>query len=73
MTPDVFIKLTSTHPEGVTGAFLCKLLTAGIIAWMAAVSSMVTLAAIAVERYYAVIYPFGNKGNFIKRKVKVCH
>ena len=73
MAPDVFIKLTSTHPEGMTGTVLCKLLTGASVAWVGAVSSIVTLAAIAIERYYAVMYPLGNKGNFIKRKLKVGH
>ncbi|XP_068708295.1 probable G-protein coupled receptor 19 [Montipora foliosa] len=70
IVPDVFIKLTFTHPEGTTGSILCKLLTGGNIAWVAINSSLVTLAAIAIERYYAVMYPLGDKGNFIKEKLK---
>ena len=73
IAPDVYFRLTSTHPEGMTGAVLCKVLTGASFAWIGAVSSIVTLAAIAVERYYAVMYPFGDKGNFTKRKLKVCH
>ncbi|KAL9957221.1 hypothetical protein ACROYT_G038832 [Oculina patagonica] len=33
--------------------------------------SVVTLVAIAIERYYAVMYPLGNKGKLTKRKLKV--
>ena len=73
IAPDVYFRLTATHPEGMTGTVLCKLLTGGIIAWIGATSAIVTLAAIAIERYYAVVYPFGDKGNFTKRKLKVRH
>lgn len=53
------------------GTVLCKLLTGGNLAWVAGTSSLVTLVAIASERYYAVIYPIGNFGKFTKRKLKV--
>ena len=72
IAPDVILTLTSTHTEGVTGTVLCKFLTDGNVAWIGAASSIVTLAAIAIERYYAVMHPFGNKGDFTKRKAKVC-
>ena len=61
----------SSHPEGISGKVLCTLLTDGNIAWVGAISSSITLTAIAFERYYAVIYPLGNKGNLSMRKVKV--
>ena len=32
---------------------------------------MITLVAIAAERYFAVIYPAGNVGKLTKRKLKV--
>ena len=72
ITPDNFLKLTSTLPGGMTGAVLCKFLIGGNVAWVGAVSSVVTLVAIAIERYYAIVYPLGNKGQLTKRKVKVC-
>ena len=56
----------------MTGKILCILLTGGNLAWVGASSSVVTLVAIAVERYYAVIYPHGNKGKLTIRKLKVC-
>ena len=43
------------------------------IAWLGAGSSLFTLVAIAMERYYAVIYPLGNKGKLGLRKLKMCH
>ena len=73
VTPDTFVELTSTHQGGMTGTVLCKLLTSGILAWIAGTSSVVTLVAIAAERYYAVIYPAGNVGKLTKRKLKVRH
>ena len=73
IAPDVYFWLTSTHPEGMAGTVLCKLLTGGNVAWVGAASSFVTLVAIAIERYYAVVYPLGSKGSFTERKLKVCH
>lgn len=67
----VFFKLTFNHPAGVTGTVLCKLLTNGNVAWIGAACSIATLVAIAIERYYAVMYPYGNKGRLTKRKLKV--
>ena len=72
IAPDVFLRLTTTHPGGVAGTVLCKLLTGGNVAWIAAASSNVTLVAIAIERYYAVVYPLGNKRQLIMRNLKVC-
>ena len=71
ITPATFLGLTSTHPDGTGGTVLCKLVTGGGLAWIAGISSGVTLIAIAVERYYAVIYPAGNIGKLNKRKLKV--
>jgi len=73
MAPRIFLKLTSTHPDGMTGTVLCKLLTDGNVAWVGATSSFVTLVAIAIERYYAVMYPHGNKWKLTKQNLKVCH
>ncbi|XP_078367672.1 pyroglutamylated RF-amide peptide receptor-like [Oculina patagonica] len=69
--PEVILKFASIHPEGMTGTVLCKLLTGGTVAWIGAASSVVTLVAIAIERYYAVVYPLGNKGKLTERKLKV--
>ena len=67
----VILTHISSHPEGISGKVLCTLLTDGILAWVGAASSLITLTAIAFERYYAVIYPHGNKGDLSMRKVKV--
>ena len=72
-TPEVILSHISSHPEGVTGMVLCSLLTDSTFAWIGGGSSVITLVAITVERYYAVIYPLGNKGNLTTCKLKVCH
>ena len=69
IAPEVITTIVGNHPEGVGGTVLCKLLTAGILAWVGGVSSMVTLVVIAFERYFAVIYPYNNK-RLTKRKLK---
>ena len=73
VAPDTVLRLTSTHPGGMTGTVLCKLLTGGNLAWIAGTSSVVTLVSIAAERYYAVIYPISNMGKLTKCKLKVRH
>ena len=70
--PHIFNKLSHIqHPDGVTGTVLCKLVTDGQIASVGAVASFVTLAAIAFERYYAVVYPLGDKNKFTINNLKV--
>ncbi|KAL9957214.1 hypothetical protein ACROYT_G038824 [Oculina patagonica] len=71
VAPRVFFKLAVTHPDGVTGIVLCKLLTDGNVALVGGASSVVSLVAIAIERYYDVMYPRGDKGKLTKRKLKV--
>ncbi|XP_020613246.1 tachykinin-like peptides receptor 86C [Orbicella faveolata] len=72
MAPSVFFELPfSNHPDGLTGRVLCKFLTHANIAWIGGVSSIVTFLAIAIERYYAVMYPLGNKGKLTKSKLKM--
>ena len=62
---------TFTHPDGVTGDMLCRLLTGGGLGWVGGTSSAFTLVAVATERYYAVNYPHGNKGKLTTGKLKV--
>ena len=73
ITPNTFLKVSPTHPGGAIGTVLCKLVTNGYLAWTAGTSSVVTLVAIAAERYFVVIYPAGNVGKLTKRKLKVRH
>ena len=71
VAPNHILKKTFTHPEGAGGSELCRMLTSGNFAWVGAASSSITLVAIAVERYYAVMGPLGSKGKLTKRTVKV--
>lgn len=69
--PRYIFMSTFTHPDGVTGTILCELITGGNLAWVGSGASVFTLVSIAIERYYAVIIPFGNKYKLTKRKLKV--
>ena len=57
------------HPVGMSGTLLCK---SHNLTWVGGAASVFTLVAIAFERYYAVIYPYGNKGKLTYEKLKVC-
>ena len=59
------------HPDGVVGTVFCRLLTGGNLVWVGGASSVVTLVAVAVERYYAVTTPHGKRRTFSNRKLKV--
>ena len=69
--PGIVLTHTNSHPGGVTGKVLCIVLTKGIFAWVGAFSSVLTLNAIAIERYLSVIQPLGSKANLTMRRVKV--
>ena len=60
-----------TLPEGLSGGILCVLLADAALTWLGGNASVFTLVAIAIERYYAVIFPHGNKGKLTMRKLKV--
>ena len=52
---------TFVHPDGLTGRYLCTFITGGTTAWTAAVASIYSLVAIAVEAYYATFHPFKRR------------
>lgn len=52
---------TFVHPGGLTGRYLCTFITGGTTAWTAAVASIYSLVAIAVEAYYATFHPFKRR------------
>ncbi|KAL9957312.1 hypothetical protein ACROYT_G038935 [Oculina patagonica] len=68
--PEYILSHTFTHPDGMTGTMLCKLLTGGNFTWVGAASSVFTLVAISAERYYAVTYPRGIRGKITTGKLK---
>ena len=61
---------TYEHPMGHTGDYLCKFLTGGNLVWTGGVVSVVSLIAVAVERYFAVLYPHDEKKRITKAKLK---
>ena len=71
IAPSVILRLKLNHPGGVTGTILCKFLTGGNVAWVGGIASVVTLVAIAIERFYAVMHPLDSSGKLTKRKLKV--
>ena len=73
LAPGYIFIHTFTHPDGVAGNVLCKLLTGGTWGWVGASATIFSLVAIAIERYNAVLHPHGNKRRLSKRSIRVCH
>ena len=75
ITPNIYIiQFSFTNlPKGVTGTVLCKFFATGTMAWVGAASSILTLAVVAVERYYAVVYPLGDKRKITIDNLKVSY
>ena len=73
VTPKTFLTIIATHPEGIAGSVLRKIITSGNLAWIPATSSVFTWVAIAAEKYFAVICLTGNLGKLTKRKLTVSH
>ena len=71
IAPQYIFLHTYKHPRGLTGDYLCKLLTGGTLVWIGGVVSVVSLIAIAFERYFAVLYPHDEKRRISKSKLKV--
>ena len=69
--PQYILTHTFTHPGGVAGNVLCRLLTGSNLAWVGGAASVFTLVTIAIERYYAVMKPYGRK--LTNGKLKVSH
>ncbi|PFX29525.1 Substance-K receptor [Stylophora pistillata] len=57
ITPQYVLSHAFSHPSGMTGTLLCKLLTGGNFAWVGAASSVFTLVNIAIERYGVFLIP----------------
>ena len=65
----LFISLF-THPTGTPGNFLCKMVTGMNVTWVASLASAFTLVSVAVERFYAVVYPMSVRHKVTNRKLK---
>ena len=59
------------HPGGATGDLLCKFVTGGVPGWIGAVTSVFSLVAIAIERYFAVMFPHSLRGKLTSAKVLI--
>ena len=70
IAPQYIFLHTYKHPRGLTGDYLCKLLTGGNLMWTGGLVSVVSLIAIAFERYFAVLYPYDEKRRISKAKLK---
>lgn len=70
IAPQYIFLHTYNHPRGLTGDYLCKFLTGGNLMWIGGVVSVVSLIAIAFERYFAVLYPHDEKKRISKTKLK---
>lgn len=70
IAPQYIFLHTYKHPRGITGDFLCKFLTGGSFVWIGGIVSVVSLIAIAFERYFAVLYPHDEKRRVSKTKLK---
>ena len=70
--PNIILSHHVYHPEGLAGTLLCTTLTGGNLSWIGGRASMITLLVIAIERYFAVVHPHGNKRKLTNRKLKVC-
>ena len=71
IAPQYILLHTYKHPQGLKGDYLCKFLTGGNLMWIGGVVSVVSLIAIAFERYFAVLYPHDDKRRISKRKLKL--
>ena len=58
------------HPDGFVGSLVCKLFTGGNFSWLGGSASVFSLVAISVERYFAIVHPYGNRGKLTMKKVK---
>ena len=72
LVPRSIVAHIVNHPEGISGTVLCKFLTSGVLAWVALVTSVLTLIIIAFERYFAVLDPQIHQRQLTASRLKVC-
>ena len=60
-----------THPRGKTGEWFCKFISSDILKYTCGQASTFTLAAVAYERYQAVVHPLLVKERITKKKTVV--
>lgn len=57
---------------GLVGDVLCVMLINGFFVWVVVIVVICILLVIVIERYYVVVYLFGNKWKCLISVVKVC-
>ncbi|XP_022782767.1 pyroglutamylated RFamide peptide receptor-like [Stylophora pistillata] len=70
IAPQYIFLHTYKNPNGLTGDYLCKIVTGGNLMWTAGVVSVVSLIGVAFERYFAVLYPHDESRRISKTKLK---
>lgn len=55
------------HPDGLLGSLICKVFTGSNFSWLGGSASVFSLVAISVERYFAIIHPYGNRKLTMKK------
>lgn len=69
ITPVYVIKWAFHHPSGTAGDYLCKFITGGNFIWIGGSVSAFSLVAVAVERYFAVVYPLDKRWRLTNRRL----
>lgn len=60
-----------TVPDTPLGRLVCKVLLSSISVWVSIMASVLTLTAISIERYIAVVRPFYAKRYLTKRRTMI--
>ncbi|KAJ7340393.1 hypothetical protein OS493_003137 [Desmophyllum pertusum] len=67
--PDYIINWAFEHPSGNTGDYMCMFITGGNFVWVGMASSTFSLVVVAVERYFAVVHPLGERWRLTNRRL----
>ena len=70
MIPRLLLKDVISPPPGAAGDAVCKIATSGNVGWIGAISSILSLALIAIERYYAIVKPLCIHHRITKARLK---
>lgn len=70
MFPRFILSDTFVHPRGRAGDVLCKIVMAGNLGWIGAISSIFSLVLISLERYYVIMKPLSIRHRITTKKLK---
>jgi hypothetical protein len=57
IAPKFILSHLFTHPDGLAGTVICKLLTGGNLWCIGIVASSFSLVAVSIERYFSIVHP----------------